>query len=141
MKTNYVYDDDHVTITTGDIETHIETHGCEDDVVTIAWCELAAGIGLLHDQIIHQRETLDKLPKCWALRDGKLVQDCPVVPGMMLIPTRYNKIGAPRKVAEVDEKAWRFECDHWHWRKGECANSPESAEALALQRSEDGQNP
>jgi len=84
MKTNYVYDDDHVTITTGDIETHIETHGCEDDVVTIAWCELAAGIGLLHDQIIHQRETLDKLPKCWALRDGKLVQDCPVVPGMEL---------------------------------------------------------
>ena len=25
---------------------------------------------------------VDKLPKCWRLKDGKLVQDVPVVPGM-----------------------------------------------------------
>ena len=38
-------------------------------------------INWLVAELERRRETLGKLPKCWQLRDGKLVQDCPVVPG------------------------------------------------------------
>ena len=37
-----------------------------------------------HAEIERLRVTVDKMPKCWGLKDGKLVQDVPVVPGMVV---------------------------------------------------------
>lgn len=36
------------------------------------------------DELERLWEIVDKLPKCWGLTDGKLVQNVPVVPGMTI---------------------------------------------------------
>ncbi len=36
-------------------------------------------------EIARLQAIIDKLPKCWRLLDGKLVQDVPVMPGMKLL--------------------------------------------------------
>lgn len=73
MKTTRHQIDDRITIITGDIVTQY----LADEPST-----LLAAITELHERITEQRETLDKLPKCWRLVAGKLVQDCVIVPGM-----------------------------------------------------------
>lgn len=46
---------------------------------------IAAALHEVEDQRDALQAVVDKLPKCWRLNeDGKLVQDCPVVPDMQL---------------------------------------------------------
>ena len=94
-----------------------------------------------------QREDLhkivDKLPKCWRLVDGELVQDCPVVPGENLYaiqPNLYPGVihpcgfidltlegddGVPfGRVRTADGEEFLVSVDY-------AANSPEAAKALA----------
>ncbi len=55
-----------------------------------------------HDTTIigQLRSIVAKLPKCWRLNDaGELVQDCPVVPGMILWLPTDSEIGSGRVVS------------------------------------------
>lgn len=45
-----------------------------------------------HAEVEWLRAIVDKLPKCWRLVDGKLVQDCPVGTGMELFVVHEGKV-------------------------------------------------
>ena len=150
MKTHYSFENDELTITTGDVETTIEASNCADDDVTITYHELAGVVGNLHRRILDQREILNKLPKCWRLASGTLlVQDCPVVPRMRVWLTcedagyHGQQRGKPVEacVMAVARQGDPI-CLEWHsgadmdFLADRCANSPEAAEALAA-RSDD----
>jgi len=60
---------------------------------------------------------IDKLPKCWRLQDGKLVQDVPVVPGTdfwkVLGPTGstwIRKVRVSLTCSTVDASGWNRTC-------------------------------
>ncbi len=137
MKTHYSFENDELTITTGDVETTIEASNCADDDVTITYHELAGVVGNLHRRILDQRETLDKLPKCWRLAGGKLVQDCPVVPSDTVC--RDGEAWLVLSISNTGTLQLSCWNDNMHRTAvfgKDCANSPEAAKALA-ERSDD----
>lgn len=98
---------------------------------------------ILESEVETQHEILDKLPKCWRLVAGKLVQDWLVVPGMRVhypnclggiaLATAYEVTADEVLCVLPDACVIRVEAKY-------IANSPEAAEALA-QRSDDANTP
>ena len=126
-----------------------ETHPCATASCDHQWQQdcinaLALHADELHGTIERQRETLDKLPKCWRLLHGKLVQNCPVVPGT----TIFARVGIRTSsgmnigvtgdinshlVDSVDRENISI-TRKGHYccvAAGDCANSREAAAALA----------
>ena len=50
--------------------------------------EIARNLKEREAKVARLQAIVDKLPKCWRLVEGKLVQDVPVVPGMVLYRCR-----------------------------------------------------
>ncbi len=83
-------------------------------------------------------ETVAKLPKCWRLTDeGELVQDVPVVPGMVLWywieePTKYL-LGSTKLHIHYTESfltemdGWKHFCDCYSTREAAKAKEPTHA--------------
>lgn len=107
--------------------------------------EFEAVLAKMDATITAQREILDKLPKCWQLTAGKLVQDCPVVPGMAVWVIVDGKILC-RNIQTTNrgffaESGFVPDCPSTLKASVKvpaavCANSPEAAAALA-ERSDD----
>lgn len=92
---------------------------------------------VLKQRIERQREILDKLPKCWQLTGGKLVQDCPVVPGMTVYRQPRDRVLAYVVYAVLDDTITAtFGQTGCVLEPDNCANSPQAATALR-QRSDD----
>ena len=100
------------------------------------WCETDQQehklVNEAADEIESQCKILDKLPKCWRFVAGKLVQDCPVVPGGTyyvhdnLEPREFSADSFCR-----DDDGWYFPTNCGCVSIQDCANSPEAAKALA----------
>ena len=77
---------------------------------------LRAELATACKKIEQLQEIVDKLPKCWRLVDGELVQDVPVVPGMAVHYIDYRQGGdrvIPRTVQGVDETGWCISVPHF----------------------------
>ncbi len=93
----------------------------------------------LRNQIINQRETLDKLPKCWRLASGTLlVQDFAVVPEGVLYFWRNDVVIGGHsgrcflvKNSEYGHDQWFMATNTGRVALVDCADSPEAAKALA----------
>lgn len=139
---------DRVTVATGNLTT-VFWQGDHPPGETTGQCA-AVQIASLQQQLVEQGEILAKLPKCWQLfgqsisvedadaepGPGKLVQDCPVVPGMEV----YYQGDRWRVLSISDTHTVQLTCweDQMHRTSlfaYDCANSPEAAAALG-QRSE-----
>lgn len=63
----------------------------------------------MQDELAEANEIIDKLPKCRGLRDGKLVQDVPVVPGMIVYLVGVGAVyGRSIDTIALDNGQWRF---------------------------------
>ena len=72
---------------------------------------------------------VDKLPKCWRLVDGELVQDCVVVPSRDAVYYMCDA-GLAHVAVEWYKGEW-VSSVHCSVRVSDCANTPEAAKALA----------
>lgn len=68
--------------------------------------------------------TVDKLPKCWGLKDGKLVQDVPVVPSVDNVYERRH-VNPDRTLVVMPVRL--INCHH----ASSCYSTREAAEAKA----------
>ena len=57
----------------------------------------------LREEVKRLQAIVDKLPKCWRLNEaGELVQDVPVVPGMILYNGTYEFVVSDRHIPTAD---------------------------------------
>lgn len=96
----------------------------------------------LRNQLASANATIDRLPKCWRLVDGKLVQDCPVAPGMEVYlpnggprPGEVDYVGESGVLLVNDDIAWPpspdGESDGWSVRKADSLCSTHAAAEAA----------
>ncbi len=86
------------------------------------------------DEIERLQATVDKLPKCWRLLDGKLVQDVSVTPGMTIwrlwpageyVSQRISQLHGPFPVS----REVIGDCNLHNHPAVECYSTREAAEA------------
>ncbi len=110
--------------------------GDDDFETVVANARLIEAAPDLLTEVERLRAIVAKLPKCWRFNEGELVQDWPVVPGMVVFYRHPKGEIYPHRVGLNLGETWcNRDSNNQPVRTSvaDCANTREAAEAMAAE--------